>query len=748
MSEDAGVLRLVVIDDEPDDVLLLRRQLKKDGIDAEMVAVERLEELEAALAGPCDLLLTDYRLTGSTALDALAIAARLRPGLPVIVVSGVIDEEEAGAAFRAGARDFVTKRRLERLVPAMRRELAAAAERRHAAELERTLAASESQLEAVLSRIPSMTWAVDAELRYTSAGGTLLDELFPGWERLIGTLLEHAPGIPDEVLLAHRVTVAEARGSSFEFLAPGRIISCRIEPVLGPAGEVQGVVGFGLDVAGERRHERRAVELSTAVESLADAVLVVDEQGRILSANPAAGRLLARSGEPLVDAPLLELLRGSSAPAVQGGLRAALAGERVTGLEAVVDREDGGVAELELSLSGITQHGLVVAAAVVARDIGRRKALEAELRHAQKMEAVGRLAGGVAHDLNNVLLAVRGYASLLEEDLAGTPSAPDVAAVADAAARGASLVARLLAFARRQALRRELVDLDGAIERLAPLLRGAAGNGVEVVLHVAGDLPPVEIDPPQLDQVLLNLVINARDAMGGNGRVVVSVAPVPGLPGEAAASGVEIVVADSGPGIPPDLVPLVFEAFFTTKGDAGAGLGLSIVAGIVAEAGGSIELVPPGAPGRMIGGAVFRIVLPGADTLRAESARPAAGPLVQAGEPGSGRVLVVDDDEPARAIVARLLHRLGYDPLPVPDAGAALAVLEAGEPLFALVADLSAAGLHSTGLLEAAARRPDVLLVALSGDAASGAADLLPERALCLSKPFGQVELAQALAGA
>ena len=509
-----GSIRCLILDDEPDGVVLLTRQLQKSGLDIEVRSIEQLAELRDALAEPCDILLTDYRLGDATALDALRVAAEARPGLPVIVISGVIAEEEAAAAFRAGACDFLTKGRLERLARAIRREVEAADERERTAGLEGLLAISETQFSAVLSRVPGLLWAVDSDLRYVVGRGEVLAHEMPGWADLLGWRLQDAPGVTQEMITAHEIALG-GRGISFELALGDRTISARIEPVLAPDGTVSRLVGFGLDVSAERERERRTTQLATVVEALADPAIVVDASGAITSVNPAAGRVLGRALELLVGAPLRKLFREGHASRIEDALERALSGEAVKVVEVSALRGDESLVDLELSLAPISERGTVIrGAAIVARDVSARNALQAELRQAQKMEAVGRSAGGIAHDLNNVLLAVRGYASLLQEDLAGTAAVADVQEIADAAARATALVGRLLAFTRHQVLAPRIVDLGDAVERVTTLLRSAAGPGVELVVAIAPGLPAIEIDPVQVDQLLLNLVINARDAMG------------------------------------------------------------------------------------------------------------------------------------------------------------------------------------------------------------------------------------------
>ena len=232
-----------------------------------------------------------------------------------------------------------------------------------------------------------------------------------------------------------------------------------------------------------------------------------------------------------------------------------------------------------------------------AAERARRAQLEEELRQAQKMEAVGRMAGGIAHDFKNILAAVSGYAELLTSRLGDDPRGDYARQITRAAARGTDMIQQLLAFSRRQELKPQLLDLNGAVEESQTMLRQLLGRNVRLVLDLAPDAGEVMADPVQLQQVLLNLAVNARDAMEGRGTLTVATR-------RRGAHGV-ISVRDTGPGMDAQTQARIFEPFFTTKGDKGTGLGLSTVYGIVTQSGGKIEV--ESAPGQ---GALFTILLP------------------------------------------------------------------------------------------------------------------------------------------
>lgn len=255
-------------------------------------------------------------------------------------------------------------------------------------------------------------------------------------------------------------------------------------------------------------------------------------------------------------------------------------------------------------------------------DITERKRLEAELLRAQRLDSIGRLAGGIAHDFNNLLTAIMSYADIALSRLPeGHPATEDIQRILDAADRAAKLVRHLLAFGRRQTLTPQMIDLNHLLHHVAPLLERLIGKQVELRIKTAPDLKKVKADPVQIEQVVLNLAVNARDAMPDGGaltvetkNVTLDAAAVQTTPDLSPGEYVMLSVSDTGTGIPPEHLEHLFEPFFTTKGDQGTGLGLAVVYGVVKQSGGHITV--ESAPGR---GTTFRIYLPAAPAETADS---------------------------------------------------------------------------------------------------------------------------------
>ncbi|HBL18687.1 MAG: hypothetical protein A2X36_13665 [Elusimicrobia bacterium GWA2_69_24] len=377
---------------------------------------------------------------------------------------------------------------------------------------------------------------------------------------------------------------------------------------------------------------------------------------------------------------------------------------------------------------------------LVAGRIGellQRRQLSEQLLHSQKLDAIGRLAGGMAHDFNNLLTAILGYSDFLNKGLKPEdPLNEDVAEIRRAAERASALTRQLLAFSRRQRLLPRVIDLNAAVSELGKMLRRLIGEGVELALEPAPQAVWVKVDPGQFEQVVVNLAVNARDAMPQGGRLSIR-AGWAELAGEAAALAqlppgryALLAVADTGTGMEPSVQARIFEPFFTTKEPGkGTGLGLSTVYGIVKQSGGGIAF--ESAPGR---GTQFRVYLPGAG----EAAPTVSGEAAPAAARACGTVLLVEDEGKVRAIAARALREAGLEVLEAEGPDEALAVARGGERFDLLLSDVIMPRMNGKALAhEVAALRPGVKVLFMSGyqDLAAAGQALDPADAL-LEKPF------------
>jgi two-component system cell cycle sensor histidine kinase/response regulator CckA len=369
--------------------------------------------------------------------------------------------------------------------------------------------------------------------------------------------------------------------------------------------------------------------------------------------------------------------------------------------------------------------------------------LEQKLRQAQKLESLGRLAGGVAHDFNNILLAIRGYGELALRSLErGDGATEEVREMVAGAERAAGLTRQLLAFSRQQVLRAETIDLRDTVHNMERLLRGLIGADIRLVATAPDQAVLVSGDRSQLEQVIANLALNARDAMPNGGELTLRVAAVDvdADQGLAVAAGryALLTVSDTGLGMDTETVERIFDPFFTTK-DEGTGLGLATVHGIVAQSGGSIWVYSQ--PGH---GTTFKVYLPLASSTGEPAAQPIAAPAPESlGE----TILLVDDDSQVRAVVCEMLETLGYRVLSAGDGEEALELADAcHEPIDLLLSDLIMPGLGGRALAERLREsRPEVSILYMSGysSEAVGRRGILGRDASFLEKPFSSADLAR-----
>ena len=411
--------------------------------------------------------------------------------------------------------------------------------------------------------------------------------------------------------------------------------------------------------------------------------------------------------------------------------------------ESHIRKPDGSVGVLDFSLSLVEVGGerLVLA---IGREITQERALEDQLRQAQRMEAVGRLAGGIAHDFNNLLTAILGYARLLSSDLEPHDERQaEVAEIIGAGTRATELTRQLLAFSRQQVLEPRVVNLNALIDGLHRILERVIGEDVEMELRLSADTPPVYADPGQIEQVIMNLVVNARDALTEGGRIAIETdcrelrerSPDFGTPLPAGRYAI-LRVSDDGSGIPPEVVSKIFDPFFTTKGAGkGTGLGLSTVLGIVEQSGGGIRVDT-----RRGSGTTFTIALPG-DHVPAEDARPhPTAPTRETPRSHGGEtVLLVEDDQAVRRLTAELLRRGGYSVLTASGPEDALRLASNGRQIDLLLTDVIMPGGSGRALAETLRGfKPHLAVLYMSGytDEVIAFEDVNEPGVAFLQKPF------------
>ncbi len=624
-----GSLHVLLVEDRDVDAELVQRELQRAEIECRTRRVDTEKDFRRELRDFApDVVLADYSIPGFGGMPALEILRREAPLVPLIVVTGSIDEETAAACIKAGAADYVLKTHLARLGPAVR-----------------------SALEMRNSRAERAT--AEAALRTN--------------EQRFRALVEHSW----------------------------------------------------------------------------DAIALFGPDGAILYGSPATTRILGYDLSEFVGRNALEMIHDDDRDAVVGRLTEAMAnpGGRVD-VAARVRHKDGSWRYLEGVLTNLLDDPSVGAIVNNYRDATERRSLEQQVIQAQKMEAVGRLAGGVAHDFNNILTAIGGYTDLLLADLPlDDPRREDVDEIHRAADRAAALTQQLLAFSRRQVLQPKVIDLNALVSNVEKLLRRLLGEDVLLATALAGDVGRVRADPGQLEQVIVNLAVNARDAMPAGGRLTLETRNVD-LDAAYAAEHrsvvpgpyVVIAVSDTGTGMSADVQSHMFEPFFTTKEvGKGTGLGLATVYGIVKQSGGSIWVYS-----ELGHGTTIKVYLPRVDQL----AEPlgSSAPVDAASLRGTETILLVEDEPAVRAVARQILARQGYVVLEAPDGQTALAMVDGGGPSVDLVlTDVVMPGMSGRGLADRLATRcPGLRVLFMSGytDDAIVRHGMLEPGLAYLQKPF------------
>jgi two-component system cell cycle sensor histidine kinase/response regulator CckA len=502
---------------------------------------------------------------------------------------------------------------------------------------------------------------------------------------------------------------------------------------------------FALLARSEERY-RRLVEL------LPDP-LVVHAEGRVLFANTAAAKVLGcETGAGLVGVSLASLATPRSRQAVEDRVRELREGRSVHLTHHTMHRVDGkGTVDLE-SVSIPFDYQGAAAALTVARDVSARVRLEEQLRHAQRMEAVGRLAGGVAHDFNNLLTVIISYSELIQSQAGDDPMlAADVGEIRGAADRAAALTRQLLSFSRRQVLQPASLDVNAVVRGAEGLLRRLIGPEIEIVARLDPAAGTVYADRGQLEQVIMNLVVNARDAMPDGGVLTVETALVTAAEAPESARAASpagrfatIIVRDTGKGMDAETMRRIFDPFFTTKEiGRGTGLGLATVHGIMEQSGGAVAV--QSTPGY---GSEFRILLP----ALADAPHPVEATVETTARVarGNGRVLLVEDDPSVREGVRRMLGASGYEVVEAADGTAALATLAENACAFeVLLSDVAMPSLDGRQLSrEVRARWPALPIVLMSGFADPDAVERDVPGVTFLQKPLEVATLVAAVQGA
>ncbi len=756
-----------MVEDVAADAELMLRELRRAGVRCATQRVESGTDLRRALHefAP-DIVLADHALPQFSALDALHLVRHERPLTPVILVTGSLDEETAVDLIKEGAADCVVKHRLFRLGPAVQRALALrrALEDAAAAETARTRAEGElRRLTEFLSHAQAAAGIGSWEWDIATDAITWSDETY----RIFGVDRTEGPITYERYLeLIHpddRAGVAAEVSWSLQTREPFALDHRIVRPdgtlhflhgrggvVTDAGGRPVRMLGAVLDITGRKKAEealRRANDrLNAVIQSSPLAISTLDADGVVRTWNPAAEQLFGWTADEVIGRPL-PTVHGEAAE-FEETRRRVMRGDPVSNVEVIRKKKDGTPVTVNLVAAPLHEaDGRITGILGLIEDRTGVKRLEQQFFQAQKMEAVGRLAGGIAHDFNNLLTVITSYSDLLLEDLGpDDPHREDLAQIRKASESAAALTRQLLAFSRQQVLQPQILNLNDSVAGTEMLLKRLIGEDVQLATLLAPDLGMAIIDPGQLEQIIMNLAVNARDAMPGGGRLTIETANVDmdetylqAHPPAQAGRYVMLAVSDTGTGMDARTQAHIFEPFFTTKASGkGTGLGLATVYGIVKQSGGFIWVYSE--PGH---GTTFKIYFPWAgEPTQRSAAVPVATP-----RQGTETVLVVEDAASVRTVMRQGLERYGYTVLEAPDGDTALQLAAKHHgPIHLLLTDVVMPGVSGRQLADQLVRlRPGIKVLYASGytDDAIIHHGILEPGIAYLQKPFTRDALAR-----
>ncbi len=750
-------MHVLLIEDNEDDAYLIGETLtERTAADIELEWVERLESGLTRLAeDKVDVVLLDLSLPDSNGLETLDKVQGQTPDVPVIVMTHLDNEAMAIQAVRRGAQDYLVKGRSDGY--GLGRAIQYAIERKVS---EKAMRDSEARIRAIIDT------ALDALIGMNAKG--IITEWNPRAEVIFGWARREAIGQNfADLIIPARYREAHERGlRHFMDTGEGPVLNRRVELTglrrdgtefpaeftISPLqrGKTYVFNAFLSDITERKRAEEIRVRLASIVESSEDAIISKTLDGVVTSWNMGAEHTFGHSADEVIGRPIEFLIPQDRLDEESQIIERLKQGERVTHFETIRRRKDGKEINISLTISPIMDgEGRAMGFSEIARDITEQKSLEAQLRQSQKMEGVGQLAGGIAHDFNNLLTVINSYSAMMlgELDFSNSFARNGIEQIKEAGHRAASLTRQLLMFSRQQVLEPKVLDLNEVVSNIAKMLRRLIGEDITQVLCLHPALGRVKIDPGQMEQVIMNLAVNARDAMPAGGQLTIETENVELDNAYACThalvqpgSYVMLAVSDTGCGMDAGTQARIFEPFFTTKGPtSGTGLGLATVDGIVKQSGGNISVYS-----ELGKGTTLKIYLP---RIEESSELPELGTAPAEIHRGTETVLLVEDDEMVRALAQAILERYGYHVLAARNVHDALRFAQEGPAqIRLLLTDTIMPGMNGPELAKRVQSiRPEIKVLFMSGytdKVISCTAALEPGTAF-LQKPFTPQTLTQ-----
>ena len=718
-------IRVLIVEDVEDDSLLLAAELRRGGYAVTFERVDTAAAMRNALQQKTwDIILCDFAMPYFSGVAALELAKEAACDAPFIYVSGTIGEDVAVEAMKSGAQDYVMKTSLARLLPAVEREWREARIRRESRRAEAAMRESEHKYrhlfealgDAVFVIVEESGRIIDTNARAENLLGRTRTEILGSNQAQLFAPQNGQPGF--DVLRA-AAAGAQPGGCELEvFRHDGRIV-----PVHASASRIelydrQLLLTVLHDVSERNRMDEQLRQLSRAVEQSPASIVITDPDGNITYVNARFTELTGYTFAEAVGKKTNILKSGEMPAEIYEQLWQSIKAGREWRGEFHNKKKNGELYWESASISPITNEaGKITHFLAVKEDITDKKKLAAQFLRSQRMESIGHLAGGIAHDLNNILMPILLSVEFLREEVKSEEGLSMLETLETSARRGADIVKQVLTFARGVEGRHVLLQPSHLVKEMTQIIRETFPKGITLKTDLLKSQWMVSGDATQLHQVLLNLSVNARDAMPQGGTLGLAIEDVwldadavQFIPGAKPGSYVQLKVSDTGTGIPPEIADKIFDPFFTTKGlEKGTGLGLSTVLGIVKSHGGFIQF--DSAAGR---GTEFKLWLP----ALTETASPAEEKPPQSLLRGQGElILIVDDEEAVRFIARRVLETHGYRTLTASNGMEAVALYtEKGSQIDLVITDLNMPGMDGTeNILAIRKLNPQARIIVITG---------------------------------
>ncbi|MDK2971636.1 MAG: two-component system, cell cycle sensor histidine kinase and response regulator CckA [Candidatus Sumerlaeota bacterium] len=676
-------IRVLLLEDSDADADLILSELRRAGYSVEAERVETDEDLRQALEQSWDILLADYTLPTFDAPRALALLRELELDLPVIVVSGSIGEQIAIECLKNGAADYLSKDRLGHLGTAVQSAL-----------LERTLKQERCRANAELREreemYRSLFESMDEGILYHAADGRVLSAN-PSVERILGIPLRilkgrtsidpggkaiNAEGLPLPTDSQPHFAALRSRQPVRDILmgvwnarenARRWVLASSVPLFRSTERAPYQAITTLVDVTERRKIEEEQAFMVTAIEQAAESFIITDTDGTVRYANPAFTTTTGYELHEIIGKSIGLIVSEKSDPELSADLQTTIRQGKTWQGVVLNRRKDGTDYQEEITISPVRNAaGAVMGYVSAQRDVTQEMELQHRLQQSQKMDAVGRFATGIAHDFNNILQAIAGFNDMACEELDPEhPVQEHLHEVASASEKAAELIRQLLDFGSRAPSHQRLINPGTIVGDLAAMLRRVIGEDIELDLQIDASTWTIAGDPAQIEQAVMNLCVNARDAMPDGGTLTLRVENhqvdaemAARIPKASEGPAVCITVRNNGPGMPPEVRDRIFEPFFSSKEQSGgAGMGLATVYTIVENHGGFIRL--DSEPGE---GTAFHLFLPAKETDAIQSPGDDANSVKLTG--GNETILLAEDDEQARRLAMLILENAGYTVLP------------------------------------------------------------------------------------